>query len=135
MIFGLQEPCRLLIPDDLRDLCADEVGGGVVGDLVEHEVVVDRHEGEAASGPARLISGAALVVAVIESAAIWHLAVDAVARLFPRKAPDFRIVSAKRFALLRTQRGVVGGNGKIRGALKYREVARLPGDDGHRLNA
>ena len=44
------------------------------------------------------VFGAALIVAVVERAAVGHLGIDAVARLLARKAPDFRIVRAERFA-------------------------------------
>ena len=92
MVVRLQQFCGLRVLDDLGDLFADEIGGGVVGRLVEREVVVDRHEGEAAAVPARLVFRAALVVAVVERAAVGHLGIDAVARLLARKAPDLRIV-------------------------------------------
>ena len=48
----LQQLCRGGILDDLGDLAADEIGGGVVGGLVEQEVVVDGHEHHAAMLPA-----------------------------------------------------------------------------------
>src|SRR6202022_2018914 len=54
MIVRLQQLCGLRILDDLRDLLADEIGGGVVGGLVEREIIIDRHESEAAAIPARL---------------------------------------------------------------------------------
>jgi hypothetical protein len=41
---------------------------------------------------------------------------------------------AKRFPLFRRQGGVARGNGKIRGALKHREVAGLFGNHRHRLD-
>ena len=134
MVVGLQQSCGLGIPDDLRDLFADEIGGGVVGGLVDGKVVVDRHEGEAAAVPARFVFRAPFVLAVVERAAVGHLRIDAVARLLAREAPDFRIVGAKRLALLRRQRRIAGGNRKIRRALKHRELARLLGDDRHRLD-
>ena len=90
-MFGCSSFAVFGIPDDLGDLVADEIGGGVVGGLVEREIVVDRHEGEPAAAPARLVFRAAFVVAVIERAAVGHLGIDAVARLFARKAPDLRI--------------------------------------------
>src|SRR5207302_1788563 len=95
MIVGLQQLRGLGVLDDLGDLVADEIGGGVVGGLIEREIVIDRHEGEAAALPALLIPGAALVVAVIERAAIGQIGIDAVPRLFARKAPDLRVVLAK----------------------------------------
>ena len=90
----LQQLCRGGVLDDLGDLAADEIGGGVVGGLVEQEVVVDGHEHHAAMLPAGLVSGAALIVAVVERAAVGLLGVDAVARHFAREAADFRIVVA-----------------------------------------
>ena len=109
-------------------------GGGVVGRLVEPEIVVDRHEGEPAAIPARLVFRAALVVAVVERAAVGHLGIDAVLRHLARKAPDLGIVVAKLLPLLLAERGVAGGNGEIRGALEHRQLARLLGDDRHRLD-
>ena len=41
MIVRLQQLCRLRVLDDLGDLVADKIGGGIVGGLVEREVVVD----------------------------------------------------------------------------------------------
>src|SRR5262249_60933387 len=122
-------------PHDLSDLLPDEVGGGIIGGLVQREVVVDGHEGQPAVLPARLISGAALVVAVVERTAIGYLGINAVPRLLARKAPDLRIVVAKFFALLGRQRRVACGNRVIRRTLKDREMLRLPGDDRHRLDA
>ena len=91
MIVRLQQLCGLRVLDDLRDLVADKIGGGVVGGLVEREVVVGRHEGEPAVAPARLVFGAAFVVAIVERAPVGQFGIDAVARLFARKAPDLRI--------------------------------------------
>ena len=101
VIVGLQQFCGVRIPDDLRDLLADEIGGGVVGGLVERQIVVDRHESEAAAGPALLIFGAALVVAVVKRAPVGHLGKNAVAGLLAGLAPDFRIVRAPGLPLLR----------------------------------
>ena len=84
MVVRLQQLCGLGILDDLGDLFADEIGGGVVRRLVEPEIVVDRHEGEPAAVPARLVFRAALVVAVVERAAVGHLGIDAVPRLASR---------------------------------------------------
>jgi len=35
VIVGLQQFCRFRVLDDLRDLVADEIGGGVVGRRVD----------------------------------------------------------------------------------------------------
>ena len=60
MVVRLQQLCGLGILHDLGDLLADEIGSGVVGGLLQREVVVDRHEGEPAAGPSapRISSGA-----------------------------------------------------------------------------
>src|SRR6202790_3609556 len=113
MIVGLQQFCGLGILHYVSDFFSDKIGGGVVGRRVEREVVVDRHESETAVGPALLVFGAALVVAVLQRAAIGHFGVDAVARLFTRKAPDLRIFLDKRLAFFFRQHGVAGGNGKV----------------------
>ena len=135
MVVRLQQFCRLRVLDDLGDFFADEIGGGVVGRLVEPEIVVDRHEGEPAAVPARLVFRAALVVAVVERAAIGHLGIDAVPRHLARKAPDLGIVVAKLLPLRFGERGIAGGNGEIRGALEHRQLARLLGNHRHRLDA
>src|ERR1700722_16633673 len=109
MVVGLQQFCRLRVLDDLGDLIPDKTGGSVIGRLVERQVVVDRHEGKAATLPPRFVSGAALIVAIVERAAIRQLGIDAVARLLARKAPDSRIVGPKRLALLGGQGGVASG--------------------------
>ena len=84
--------------------------------------------------PTRFIFRAAVVVAIIERAAIRQFGVDAVARLLAGKAPHFRIVFPKNLSLLRGQWRVAGGNREIRSALEHRQVFRLFGDHGHRLN-
>ena len=134
MSVRLQQLCGLGILDDLADLFADEIGGGIVGRLLEPEIVVDRHESEPAAAPARLVFGAALVVAVIERAAVGHFGIDAVTRLDAGEVPDFRIFGTERLPFLFGQRGVAGRNREIRGALEYREMARLLGNHRHRLD-
>src|SRR4029077_4129667 len=104
------------------------------GGLIEDQVVVGEHEGQAAIGPALLISGAPRVVAILKRAAVWHLGIDAVARFLAGKAPHFWINLAKGVALLRGQRGVVGRNRKIRRALEHVKASGLPGDKGYRLD-
>ena len=100
MIVRLQQLCGLRVLHDLGDFFADEIRSGVVGGLVEPEIVVDRHEGQPAAVPARLIFRAALVVAVVERAAVGQLGIDAVLRHLARKAPDLGIVVAEFFPLL-----------------------------------
>ncbi|MGY3080729.1 hypothetical protein ACVWZZ_007137 [Bradyrhizobium sp. LM6.10] len=123
------------IRHDLADLAADEIRGGVVRRPREAEIVVGIHEGETTALPARRVFFAPDIVAIIERAAVGLLGENSVARDFAGEAADLGIILAERVALLAGQRGIAGGNGKIRSALKHCQMFCLFGDDGRRLNA
>src|SRR3954452_20624537 len=84
--------------------------------------------------PARFVVGAALIVAFLQRAALRDFRIDAVARHLAGKAPDLGIILAKGLPLLLRQRRVARRNREVRGTLKDRQVARLRGNHGHRLN-
>ena len=90
MIVRLQQLGRRAILDNLRDLFADETRRRCrwrpcrARGCCRHDMKVRPPRLQRAS-----YFGAALVVAVVERAAIGHFGIDAVARLFARKAPDF----------------------------------------------
>src|SRR4051794_27980823 len=69
------------ILDDLADLAAYEVGRGVVGLLIEDQVVERGHEGSAAGRPALFVNAVAFLGGDGEGGEIVRIGQDAVARI------------------------------------------------------
>ena len=135
MIVGLQQLRHLGVVDDLGDPVADEVGGGVVGRLVQRDVVIGRGEGQAALLPARAVAGLPLFGRFLQRALFGQFLIDAVAHFLARHAAYLVVIGAEEIPLLRRQRRVARRHAEIGGALEHGELAGLLRDDRNRLDA
>ena len=134
MVVRLQQSGDRRILDDLGDLLANEIGGSVVGGLVDGDIVVGRSEGQAALGPSCTVTRAPLLFGFIECAFLGKLLENTVAHFLARLAADFGVVVAKRLPLFRRQLGIARRHAEVRGSLKHEQLAGLLGNKRDRLD-
>ena len=121
------------VNDDFADSLAHEVRCRIVRFLVEHQITVGAHEGEASFSPAAFVFGTAFIRRSVQGAVFAEGSIDTRMGFF---CPGSHgpILGLDLLHLCGIQRRVVGRNGIVRGSLKHVEMLSLPGDQGDRLN-
>ena len=121
------------IVHDLADLVADELRRGVVGALLEDQVVERRHEAGAALRPAFLENAPPFVGRHFQSRLVVQTVQDARA-LHARLQPQRRIVGLPALCIVRLHRAVARRDAVVRRALEHGQLRRLFGDHRDRLD-
>ena len=134
MVIGGQPLCRIGVLDRLANPVPDEVRGRRVRLEVDADVGERAVEAEPAEGPAILEDRLPLLIRDLEGRLGRGLVREPRDRV-AGNVPDLVVALLDVVEVVPVHRVVTGRDGELRGALEDREVLRLLGDHGNRLDA